>query len=105
MCSVIARYRSHVSTIAFILSGKLITKLLDIDLELTGDDVPGPGRVIFSVMPRPRIGSLMRQRLADTQLFSHKRPVLVEPFEFPNEIGQHGSVGIDEPIQLVAVRG
>src|SRR6266480_6484060 len=105
MCSVIARERSHVSTIAFILSGKFIVKPLYIDLELVCDDVPGSRRVIVSVMPRTWIGSLMRQGFAHAQLLRHKSPVLVESFKFPNEIGKHGSIGIDEPIQLVAVRG
>jgi hypothetical protein len=56
-------------------------------------------------MPRPWIGSLMGQVLAYTELLRHKRPVLVQAFEFPDEISEHGSVGIDEPIQLVTLRG
>src|SRR6266511_3217137 len=55
-------------------------------------------------MPRPWIGSLMGQVLAHTQLLRHKSPVLVEPFEFPDEIGEHISICINEPIQLVTVR-
>src|SRR4030095_16275322 len=105
MCSVIARYRSHVSTIAFILSSELIAKPLYIDFELVRDDFPGSGRVILSVMPRARIGSLMGQLLADTQLLRYKSPVVVQSFEFPNEIGEHSSIGINEPIELVPVRG
>src|SRR6266550_7988374 len=101
MCSVIARYRSHVSTIAFILSGKFITKPLYIDFELVCDDIPGTRRVIFSVMPCPWIGSLMGQVFAHAEFFRHKSPVLVESFKFPDEIGKYISIGIHKPIQLV----
>src|SRR5581483_571167 len=104
MCSVIARYRSHVSTIAFILSGKLILEPLYIDFEFVGDYLPGSRRIIFGIMPRPWIGPSMRQIFGYTELFRYKSPVLFESFEFPDEIGKHVAVRIDEPIQLIPVR-
>src|SRR4029453_16312009 len=102
---MIARYRSQVRTIAFILSGELITKPLDVHFELVCDYVFCSGGVIFCVVPRPRIGSSVRQLLGYAEPLGNKRPVLVEAFEFPDEIGEHISVGIDEPIQLGAMRG
>src|SRR5205823_14713792 len=93
--------RSHVRTIAFILSGELIAKMFYIDFELVPDDISASRCVIFSVMPRSWIGSLMLQFFAHTQLFRHKSPVFVQAFEFPDKIGKHVSIRIDEPIQLV----
>src|SRR5207248_10396533 len=52
----------------------------------------------------PRVGPPMRQRFIYTELLRHESPVLVEAFEFSDEIGEHISVGINKPIQLVTVR-
>src|SRR5438093_7793691 len=104
-CCVIARYRSQVSTIAFILSGELISETLDIHFEFVCDNVSGSSRVIFCVVSRPRVGSSMRQVRPDAELLRDNGPVLVEPFEFSNEIGEHVSIGIDKPIELIAMRG
>src|SRR6266513_4014741 len=46
----------------------------------------------------------MGQDLSDTELFRYKSPVLVESFEFPNEIGEHSPIRIHKPIQLIAMR-
>jgi hypothetical protein len=46
----------------------------------------------------------MGQILSDAELLRYKSPVLVKSFEFPNEIGEHISIGIDKPIQLIAMR-
>src|SRR5262249_25071596 len=83
---------------------QLIAKPLYIDFELICDNLPGGGRVILSELPRPWIGSLMRQVLVYPELLRYKSPILVEPFEFPNEIGKHISVGIHKPVQLITVR-
>src|SRR6266550_3300183 len=91
--------------IAFILFGKFIAEPLNIHSERVRNHVACPRIVVLSVVPRPRVGSSMRQLLVETELLRHKGPVVVEPFEFSNEIGEHISVGIDKPIQLVAVRG
>src|SRR5690349_8756827 len=104
-CRVIARQRSHVSTIVFILSGKLITEPLNIHFELSCNDISGARSVVFSVMAAPRIRSPVRQLLLETELLCHKSPVLVEALEFSDKIGQQIPVGIDKPIQLVPVRG
>src|SRR5713226_5654286 len=104
-CCVIARYRSQVRTIAFILSGELIAKTFDIYFELVCDHISRSGSVIFRVVSRPRIGSSMWQCLSDAELLRDKRPVLVESFELSNEIGEHISIRVDKPIQLVAMRG
>src|SRR5947207_8876651 len=104
-CRVIARYRSQVRTIALILFGKFIAEPLNIHSELVRNHVACPRIVVLSVVPRPRVDSSMRQLLVDTELLRHKSPVLVEPLEFADEIGEHISIGIDKPIQLIAVRG
>src|SRR6266700_3654535 len=100
-CRVIARQRSHVSTIAFILSGKLITEPLNIHFEFRCNDISGARSIVLSVMAASRIRSLVRQLLLNTELLGHKSPVLVEPLEFSDEISQQISVGIDKPIQLI----
>src|SRR5215813_4486218 len=102
-CRVIALKRSHVSTIAFILSGKLITEPLNIYFELRCNDISCSRSVILSVMTRPRVGSLVRQRVLETELLCHKGPVFVESLKFSDEIGQEMAVRIDEPIQLIPV--
>src|SRR5437773_10953675 len=90
--------------IAFILSGELIAKTLDIHFELVCDHLSSPRIVILSVVSRPRIGSSMRQFLSDPEPLRDKRPVLVESFEFSNEIGEDIPVRIDKPIQLITMR-
>src|SRR5205814_8425475 len=100
-CRVIARQRSHVRTIAFILSGKLIIEPLNIHFELRCNYISGARSIVFSVMAPSRIRSLVRQLLLNTELLGHKSPVLVEPLEFSDEISQQISVGIDKPIQLI----
>jgi len=47
----------------------------------------------------------MGQVLSDAELLRHKSPVLVESFEFPNEVREHIAIRINKPIQLVAMRG
>src|SRR5712691_7759150 len=103
-CCVITRYRSQVRTTAFILSGELIAKTLDIYFELVCDHVSCPRIVIFCIMSRPRISSSMRQRFSDAELLRYKSPVFIEPFEFPDEVGEHISIRIHKPIQLITVR-
>src|SRR5262249_27202830 len=104
-CRVIARKRSQVSTIAFILSGKLIAEPLNIHFELHCNDISCSRSVVLSVMARPQIRALVRQLLLQTKLLGHKSPILIEPLKFSDEIRQQLSVGIDKPIQLVPVRG
>src|SRR5207247_62358 len=101
---VIARYRSQVSTMAFILFRKLITEALNIHSELVCNHVACPRIVIVSVVAVTGIGPSMRQLFVETELLCHKGPVFVESLEFSDEIGQHISVGIDKPIQLKAMR-
>src|SRR5439155_22995805 len=96
--------RSQVRTIASILSGELIAKSVDIYFELVCDHIPRSRRVILRVVSRPRIGSSMRQLLIETELLCKKSPVLIEPFKFSNEIGEHISIGVDKPIKLITVR-
>src|SRR6266571_622725 len=98
---VIARYRSEVSTIAFILLGKFIAETLDIYSELVRNHVSCAASVVLRVMSFPGVGSPMRQFFAQTEFLRDESPVLVESFKFSDEIGQHISVGIDKPIQLV----
>src|SRR5882724_9509461 len=104
-CRVIARQRSHVRTIAFILSGKLIIEPLNIYFELRCNDISCSRSVILSVMTRPGVCASVRQLLLHTQLLRHKSPILIEPLEFSDEIRQQISVCIDKPVQLVSVRG
>src|SRR5438034_8961763 len=103
-CRVIARQRSQVSTIAFILSRKLITEPLNIHFELRCNHISCSRSVILSVMTRPGVFASVRQLLLQTELLRHKSPVLIESLKFSDEVGQHVSVGIDEPIQLIPVR-
>src|SRR5213079_1079615 len=100
-CRVIARQRSHVRTIAFILSGKLITEPLNIHFEFRCNYISGARSIVFSVMAASWIRSPVRQLLFNTELLRQKSPVLVEPLEFSDEISQQISVGIDKPIQLI----
>src|SRR6266496_355747 len=101
---VIARYRSQVSTIAFILLGKFIAETLDIYSELVRNHVSCAASVVLRVMSFAGVGSPMRQLFIYTELLRDKSPVLLQPLEFSDEIGEHISVGIDKPIQLVTVR-
>src|SRR5205085_12112778 len=100
-CRVIARQRSHVRTIAFILSGELITEPLNIHFELRCNDISCSRSVILSVMTRPGVFAPVRQLPLNTELLGHKRPVLVQPIEFNDEISQQISLGIDKKIQLI----
>src|SRR5438874_4370775 len=90
---------------AFILSGKLIPKAFNIYSELVSNHIARSRIVVLGVMSWPGIGSAMRQLLIQAELLRNEHPIFVEPFEFSDEIGEHISVGIDKPIQLVAVRG
>src|SRR5882724_10993418 len=99
-----ARYRSHVSTMAFILFGEFITEALDIHFELVSDHVSCSGRIILGIMSCPRIGSPVRQFFVYTELLRHESPILVQSLEFSDEICQHISIGIDKPIQLIPMR-
>src|SRR6266516_5830954 len=101
---VIARYRSPLRTMAFILFGKLIAEAFDIHFELASDHVSRSGRIILSIMSCPGIGTPVWQFLVYTELLRHESPILVEPLKFSDEIGQHISVRIDKPIQLIAMR-
>src|SRR5438094_10013074 len=96
-CRVIARQRSHVRTIAFILSGKLITEPLNIHFEFRCNYISGARSIVFSVMAPSRIRSLVRQLLLNTELLSNKSPVLVDPLDLSVELTQQISVGIDKP--------
>src|SRR5262245_3237714 len=104
-CRVIARHRSQVRMIAFILPGELITEPLNIHFELSCNDISRSRRIVLSVMTAPRVGASVRQLLLQTKLPCYKSPILIEPLEFPDEIRQEISVRIDKPIQLVPVRG
>src|SRR6266436_7214344 len=86
-CRVIARQRSHVRTIAFILPGKLITEPLNIHFELRCNDISCSRSVILSVMTLPRVRASVRQLLLQTELLRRKSPILIEPLEFSDEIG------------------
>src|SRR5439155_12041236 len=101
---VIARYRSQVRTIVFILLGKFIAETLDIYSELVRDHVSCAASVVLRVMSFAGVGSPMRQLFIYTELLRDKSPVLLQPLEFSDEIGEHISVGINKPIQLVTVR-
>src|SRR5215216_6207922 len=98
MWRVITWYRSHVSTIAFILCGKLIAELFDIYSELVRNYISCSGSVVIGVMSFPGVGPPMRQLFIYTELLSHESPVLVEVFEFPDKICQYIPVGIHKPI-------
>src|SRR5438128_45319 len=104
-CRVIGRKRSHVRTIAFIFSGKLITEALNIHFELHCNDISCPRGVVFSVMACPGILASVRQFLLQAELLPDKSPILVESLEFSDKIGQQISVWINEPIQLIPMRG
>src|SRR6478752_2771924 len=103
-CRVIARQRSHVSTIAFIFPGELIIEPLNIHFELRCNDFSCSRSVIISVMTRPGVFASVRQLLLNTELLRHKSPVLIEPLKFSDEIRQKISVRIDKPIQLIPMR-
>src|SRR5438034_7821267 len=94
---VIARYRSQVSTMAFILFRKLITEALNIHSELVCNHVACPGIVIVSVVAATGIGPSMRQLFVETELFCPKVPVFVGSLEFSDEMGQQISLGFDKP--------
>src|SRR6476660_1685853 len=103
-CRVIARQRSHVRTIAFILPGELITESLNIYFELRCNDISCARSVILRVMPLPGVFASVRQLFLHTKFLRHKSPILVEPLESSDEIGQQIAVRIDEPIELVSMR-
>src|SRR6185369_15398577 len=86
-CRVIARKRSHVRTIAFILPGELITEPLNIHFELRCNNLSRSRRVILGVMTLPRIFASMRQVLHYPEPLRHKSPILIEPLESPDKIG------------------
>src|SRR4026208_2566295 len=104
-CRVIARQRSHVRTIAFILSGELITEPLNIHFELCCNDISCSRSVILPVMTLPGVFASVGHLPHQTQLLCHKSPILVEPLEFSDEISQQTSVCIDKPVELMPVRG
>src|SRR4029079_6669237 len=104
-CRVIARQRSQVRTIAFILPGKLIIEPLNIYFELRCNDISCSRSVILSVMTRPGVFTPVRQLLLHTEFVRYKSPILIEPLEFSDEIRQQISVCIHKPVELVTVRG
>src|SRR6266699_715903 len=79
---VIARYRSQLRKMAFILFGKLIAEAFDIHFELASDHVSRSGRIILSIMSCPGIGTPVWQFLVYTELLRHESPILVEPLNF-----------------------
>src|SRR5437867_12349394 len=90
---------------ALILFGKLIAKAFNIYSELVTNHVARSRIVVLGVMSWPGICSAVRQLLIKAELLRKESPVFVEPFEFSDEIGEHTSVGIHKPIQLVTMRG
>src|SRR6266480_2728589 len=89
---------------ALILFGKLIAKAFNIYSELVSNHVARSRIVVLGVMSWPGICSAVRQLLIKAELLRKESPVVVEPFEFSDEIGEHISVGIHKPIQLITMR-
>jgi hypothetical protein len=56
-------------------------------------------------MARARIRPGVRQPFGRSDLGSNEPPVLFQPLESANKIGQDISIRIDEPVQLISVRG
>src|SRR5207244_9489680 len=83
---------------------KAIVKFLDVDLELLFNDTLRLRGVVFSVVPRPRVGAGMGKHFAYSKLFRDHSPVFLQAFESANEICQHLAIGIDKPIKLVTMR-
>src|SRR4029079_6427410 len=104
-CRVIARKRSHVRTIAFILFGELITEPLNIHFEFRCNDFACTRSVILGVMTLAGVFASVRQLLLHTELLRHESPILIEPLEFSDEICYQLSVWIDKPVELITVWG
>jgi hypothetical protein len=102
--ALFAQQRLHASTIPLILFPEVIAESFDVDPELVRDHVACPCVVVFGVMSLPRIGSPVGQSFTDPEFLREKSPILVESFKFTDEIGEHISVMIDKPIELVPLR-
>src|SRR5262249_35164051 len=89
---------------AFILSGKLITEAFNIYSELVSNHIARSWIVVLGVMSCAGIGSAVRQLLIKAEPLRNESPVFIEAFEFSDEIGEHISIGIDKPIQLIPMR-
>ncbi len=87
------------------LFAEVIAESFDVDPKLVRDHFTRPCVVIFGVMSLPRIGSPVGQCFNDPKFIRDKSPILVEALKFTDEIGEHNSVMIDKPIELVPIRG
>src|SRR5438132_11823401 len=56
-------------------------------------------------MAGARVCPGMRQGLAQTKVLGHEGPVFLQPLETSDEISKHFAIGIDEPVELVSMRG
>ena len=97
------RWRSH-SGDRLDLFAKVIAETFDVDPKLVRNHFTRSCVVIFGVMSLPRIGSPVGQRFIDPEFLRQKSPIVVEALKFTDEIGEHISVMIDKPIELVAMR-
>jgi hypothetical protein len=86
------------------LFAEVIAESFDVDPKLVRDHFTRPCVVIFGVMSLPRIGSPVGQRFIDPKFLRDKSPIFVEALKFADEIGEHISVMIDKPIELVPIR-
>ena len=82
-----ARKRSHVRTIALILSCELIIEPLNIYFELRRNDFSCSRSVILTVMTPPGVFASVRQLFFHTELLRHKSPILIKSLKFADEIG------------------
>jgi hypothetical protein len=86
------------------LFAEVIAESFDVDPKLVRDHFTRPSVVIFGVMSLPRIGSAVGQCFNDPKFLRDNSPILVESLKFTDEIGEHNSVMIDKPIELVPIR-
>src|SRR5437868_5132864 len=88
-----------------ISSFETISKGLDIDFELLFNQPSCSWRVVLGILAGARVGSGMWQGLAQTKFLGHESPVLLQALESSDEISKHFAIRIDEPIELVSMRG
>src|SRR6266850_2022707 len=91
-------------TIALILFAEVIAESFDVDPKLVRDHFTRSCVVIFRVMSLPRIGSPVGQCFNDPKFLRDQSPIFVESLKLTDEIGEHNSVMIDKPIELVPIR-
>jgi hypothetical protein len=88
--------------IAFLFR-EVIAEPFDVDSKPIRDHFTRSCIVIFGVMSLPRIRSPVGQRCIDPEFLRQKSPILIESLKLTDEIGEHISVMIDKPIELVAM--